>query len=134
MLLVARLGELVDFAQLPTLVAESDGDPVGLLTYQANGDDWEVVTIDAMRQGIGAGAALLTAVAELARAAHAHRVWLITTNDNTHALRFYQRNGFDIVAVHRNAGYRARQLKPSIPLIGNDGIPIRHELELELIL
>ena len=133
-LVAARLDELVDLAPLPTLVAEYEGDPVGLLTYRVKSNDWEVVTIDAIRQGVGAGAALLTAVVQLARAAHAHRVWLITTNNNTHALRFYQRNGFDLVAVHRNAVDRARRLKPSIPVIANDGIPIRHELELELIL
>jgi RimJ/RimL family protein N-acetyltransferase len=60
------------------------------------------------------------------------RVWLITTNDNTAALRFYQRLGFDLVALHRDAVDAARSIKPSIPLVGNDGIPIRHELELEL--
>jgi len=28
------------------------------------------------------------------------RVFLITTNDNLHALDFYQRRGFELVAVH----------------------------------
>ncbi|GAA2448341.1 hypothetical protein GCM10010191_77240 [Actinomadura vinacea] len=64
---------------------------------------------------------------EAARAAGADRLWLITTNDNLRALRFYQRYGFDLVAVARS-----RALTPSIPEIGLDGIPIRHELELEL--
>lgn len=54
------------------------------------------------------------------------------TNDNTIALRFYQRRGFDLVALHRDAVTRARaELKPSIPL-EIDGIPLRHELELEM--
>jgi ribosomal protein S18 acetylase RimI-like enzyme len=84
------------------------------------------------RSRVGAGAALLEGVGALARGAGARRVWLITTNDNTHALRFYQRSGFDLVAIHRDAVAEARRLKPSIPLVGNDGVPIRHELELEL--
>lgn len=131
-LTAARLDELVDLTPLPALVAEYEGKRVGLLTYQVEGDAWEVVTIDAIAPTIGAGAALLKAVTDRARAARARRVWLITTNDNTHGLRFYQRNGFDLVAVHRNAVERARRLKPSIPVTGNDGIVIRHELELEL--
>ncbi len=129
---VARLGELVDLSPLPKLIAEYGDERVGLLTYLAEGGSWEIVTIDVTRSRVGAGAALLEGVGALARGAGARRVWLITTNDNTHALRFYQRSGFDLVAIHRDAVAEARRLKPSIPLVGNDGVPIRHELELEL--
>ena len=59
---------------------------------------------------------------------------LTTTNDNLNALRFYQKRGLVLVTVHRNALTRSRQLKPQIPLIGNDGIPLRDEIELEMIL
>jgi hypothetical protein len=62
------------------------------------------------------------------------RLWLITTNDNLHALRFYQKRGFMLVAVHRNAVEQSRKLKPEIPLYGKDGIPIRDEIELEMLL
>jgi RimJ/RimL family protein N-acetyltransferase len=93
-----------------------------------------VVTLDAVDSGSGIGTALLRSVEQAARAAGASRLWLITTNDNTRALRFYQRCGFDLVALHRDAVTRSRAtLKPSIPL-EVDGIPLRHELELELIL
>lgn len=68
-----------------------------------------------------------------ARGADCRRVWLVTTNDNLHALRFYQKRGFDLVALHRNAVDRSRRLKP-IPRCGLDGIPIRHELELDILL
>jgi hypothetical protein len=59
---------------------------------------------------------------------------LITTNDNTHALRFYQRRGLQLAALHRNAIEESRRLKPEIPQHGADGIPLRDELELELVL
>lgn len=55
---------------------------------------------------------------------------MTTTNDNLHALRFYQKRGFDLFALHRFAVDRARKQKPQIPLFGNDNIPIRHEIEL----
>jgi len=77
---------------------------------------------------------MLEAVAAVAREEGCRRVWLITTNDNLRALRFYQRRGFHLVAMHPNALARSRELKPSIPEIGLDGIPLRDELELELSL
>ncbi len=80
-------GVAYDAVALPGLVAEVDGEPVGLLTYDARPSAWEVVTIDAVRRGGGVGAALLSGLAARARAAGAERVWLITTNDNTAALQ-----------------------------------------------
>jgi RimJ/RimL family protein N-acetyltransferase len=71
---------------------------------------------------------------ECAKEAGASRVWLITTNDNTDALRFYQKAGFRIVAVHQDAVALARRIKPEIPIMGENGIPIRDEIELELML
>ncbi len=59
-------------------------------------------------------------------------MWLITTNDNTGALRFYQKAGFRIVAAHRDAIALARRFKPEIPLVESPSIPIRDEIELEL--
>jgi RimJ/RimL family protein N-acetyltransferase len=73
-------------------------------------------------------------VSNIALKAGCRRIWLITTNDNTAALRFYQKKGFSLVAVHRNAIERSRQLKPEIPETGNDGIPLRDEIELEIVL
>ena len=59
---------------------------------------------------------------------------LVTTNDNTSALRFYQRRGWVLAAVHVGGIEASRRIKPSIPARGNDGIPIRDELELECAL
>jgi hypothetical protein len=36
------------------------------------------------------------------------------------------------VAVHRGAITEARRLKPEIPLLGIDDIPIRDEIELQM--
>lgn len=55
-----------------------------------------------------------------------------SSNDNLNALRFYQKYGFTLVALYPNALAQSRKLKPQIPLIGNDGIPLRDEIELEL--
>jgi GNAT superfamily N-acetyltransferase len=128
--LVAGHGELMDAAAHPALIAWRDGERTGLLIHRATDETtWEIVSINTTTPAIGAGAALLAAVRERARAAGVLRIWLVTTNDNTHALRFYQRNGYDLVALHRDAVAEARRLKPTIPL-ELDGIPVRHELVL----
>jgi N-acetylglutamate synthase-like GNAT family acetyltransferase len=111
--------------------APEDAPPAGLLTYTIEGQDCEIVTINSLETGIGVGTALLEAVKEVALAAGCARLWLITTNDNLDALRFLQKRGFELVAVHRNALFEARKLKPQIPLLGKDGIPLRDEIELE---
>jgi ribosomal protein S18 acetylase RimI-like enzyme len=81
----------------------------------------------------GIGSALVEAVKEKAKAAGCERLWLITTNDNAAALRFWQKRGFRLSAIYPNAVEELRRLKPEIPLTGNDGIPIRDEMELEMI-
>ena len=72
------------------------------------------------------------AVKEAATRQGCKTMWLVTTNDNTAALRFYQKLGFRLVAVHRDAVEKSRELKPEIPFVGMDGIPIRDEVELVL--
>lgn len=131
---IARQGELRDASVLPALVAERDGAPVGMLTYEVVGADLEVMSIESWDKGSGVGSALLAAAVSVARVAGCRRVWLITTNDNLRALRFYQRRGMRLVAVHPGAVAEARALKPSIPLVGHDGIEVTDELELELLL
>jgi DNA-3-methyladenine glycosylase I len=121
-------------AQLRGFVALRDGEWVGLVTYRIAEDACEIVSLDSLRPGIGIGTALLEAVEQAARQAGCMRMWLITTNDNLTALGFYQRRGFSLVAVHRGAVERARRLKPEIPAVGQAGIPIRDEIELELCL
>ncbi|RMG85889.1 MAG: GNAT family N-acetyltransferase [Chloroflexi bacterium] len=117
---------------LPGFVAEKDGEHIGLVTYRIDGPSCELMTLDSLQPGQGIGSALIEAVKEAAKEAGCKRLWLITTNDNLEALRFYQKRGFELVAVHRNAIAEARRLKPQIPLVGKEGIPIRDEIELEV--
>jgi GNAT superfamily N-acetyltransferase len=115
--------------KLPGFVADIEGERVGLLTYDIQAQACEIVSLDSTRPGVGT--ALMEANKTFARQQGCTRLWLVTTNDNLHALRFYQKRGYVLVAIHRDAITRARRLKPEIPLIGNDGIPIRDEIELE---
>ncbi|MEW9527073.1 GNAT family N-acetyltransferase [Microbispora sp. NPDC049125] len=125
-------GQVHDASALPALIAERNGELAGLLTYAAGDDGLEIVTLDALVQGVGVGTALLAAVATIAREAKLGRLWLITTNDNLDALRFYQRRGLRIVGIDAGAVDVARGHKPSIPLAGEYGIEIHDEITLEL--
>ena len=43
----------------------------------------------------------------------------------------YQKRGFEWGGFHKDAMLESRKLKPEIPEYGEDGIPIKHELEFE---
>ena len=131
---VARLGELLEPLDHPALLAEAGGGMLGLLTY-VPGPGWEqceVLTLHVTGQWHGVGTALIEAVEQLAAEHGCARLWLITTNDNVDALRFYQHRGFQLAAIHRHAVDESRgKLKPEIPVTGAYGIPVRDEIELE---
>lgn len=107
---------------------------VGLVTYDVKGENCEIVSLDSWLEKQGIGGALLDSVVREARRRGCRRVWLITTNDNTAAIRYYQKRGFRMSALYLHAVAKARKLKPQIPIVGNDGIPIDHEIEFERLL
>jgi GNAT superfamily N-acetyltransferase len=126
-------GVAYDLTTLPALVAvDPTGAVAGALAYALDGAALEVVSIVAARPGGGVGTALLAAAVAEARRRGLARVWLVTTNDNLAALRFYQRRGMRITGVDVGAVDRARRLKPGIPTVGADGIPLHDELTLAL--
>lgn len=118
----------------PGFIAVQDDKPVGVITYNIDGDQCEITLLNSLVEGKGIGSALVDAAKNAATQTGCRRLWLITTNDNTHGLRFFQKRGFSLVAVYCNALVKSRELKPEIPLVGNDGIPMRDEIELEITL
>lgn len=86
-----------DLRTLPALVAEIGGERVGLACYLMDGTECELASLaslDALREGAGAGTALPAAVGRYARDAGCTAVRVVTTNDNLRALRFCQRRGY----------------------------------------
>lgn len=113
------------------VVVNGDDEPQGFITYHIKGEACEIVTLNSFNPGIGIGNALINAVRDAALTEKCKRLWLITSNDNMPALAYWQKRGFELVAVHRGSITEARRMKPEIPLIGLDNIPIRDEIELE---
>jgi ribosomal protein S18 acetylase RimI-like enzyme len=129
---IVTRGRSFDCSLQPGLVAEIDGRLKGLVTYHLQDGECEVLSLDSLQEGIGIGTALLDAIAEEARASGCRRAFLITTNDNIGAIRFYQKRGWRMVAVYPGAVDKSRKIKPAIPLTGSHGIAIRDEIEFEL--
>lgn len=125
-------GKVIDTTSLPGFLCLENGQTLGVVTYQFENGACEIVTLNSFSENRGIGTLLIKAVAEEAKARGCYKLWLITTNDDTNAIRFYQKKGFTLVALHVNAIEQSRKLKPSIPLTGMDGIPILHELEFEM--
>ena len=135
LLRAARRGVLERPLDHPALIAEENERLVGVLTYVVDGSQCEVLTLHVDEARRGVGTALIAELKGIAARAGCARLWVITTNDNVDALRFYQRRGFRLAALHREAVDESRaRLKPDIPTVGDHGIPLRDELELELLL
>ena len=127
-------GESIDLGEAEGYYACEDDEITGLITYRITGKEMEILSLDSLQEGKGVGTGLLSTVISAAMKAGIQRIRLITTNDNLAALRFYQKRGFDMCRLYCNALDHARKIKPEIPLIGMDGIPLKHEIELEMIL
>lgn len=127
-------GKEIDMTQVEGFYVKEDGDLIGLITYLVYGDTLEITSLNSLRENRGIGTQLLETVVEEAQKRGCRRVVLITTNDNIRAIQFYQKRGFDMANLFRNALEVSRKLKPEIPLIGDNGIPLRHEIEFERVL
>jgi len=110
---------------------DESGENIGLVTYDINIDECQIVTLNSNNEKMGVGSTLLNAVKNVAIDKFCKRLWLITTNDNIEALQFYQKNGFVIREIRLNEIERSRAIKPEIPHVGMHDIPIRDEIELE---
>ncbi|WP_342575949.1 GNAT family N-acetyltransferase [Solibacillus sp. FSL K6-1781] len=119
---------------LDGFIYEENLQIVGLITYVIKYDEIEIISLDSILEGKGIGTVLIEKVENVAKQKQINIVSLVTTNDNLSALRFYQKRGYRITSIIPDAVNEARKIKASIPLIGNDGIPLNDELELKKII
>jgi DNA-binding Xre family transcriptional regulator len=133
---IAVHGELYELSRLPCCIAVSDRDELlGYCYYRVSDNACEIMALESRHSNIGIATALIDAVRGVAEENHCERLYLQTSNDNIHAFRFYQRCGFAISAIRAirlNGMDIARKLKPGIPLIGEEGLPLRDEIEFEM--
>lgn len=127
---VANFGEVVALEETSTLVAEMQGGVAGALAWKTREDALQVVALatDPMWQRSGVGGHLLAEAEAVARRLGLARMLVATSNDNLPGLYFYQRHGYRIVEVVRDAAARHPQAHPSA---GFADIPPLDELRLE---
>ena len=123
-----------DVTRLPGFVAEAPtGDPIGFALLHF--EETMCRCFRASKQHGGVGTALLEAGArERSRRRLPAHLAVTTQPQIFSALRFYQRRGWDWIAMHRDAVVEGRRLKPEISPLGEHDIPIRHELGFQLAL
>ncbi|GGH77157.1 ribosomal protein S18 acetylase RimI-like enzyme [Pullulanibacillus pueri] len=104
---------------------------IGLITYILREKECEIISLDSLEENKGIGTRLMAQVEREVRLKGCQTVKLVTTNDNLHAVGFYQKRGFKIVGIFVNAVEKARKIKPQIPQVADNGIPICDELLLK---
>lgn len=124
-------GKVHNTARLPGFICKENDKIIGLITYHIKNNECEIVTLDSKINDKGLGTKLINKVLDKAKENNCKRVWLVTTNDNSSAIRFYQKRGFEWVGFYKDAMTVSRKIKPEIPEFGNDNIPIKHEIEFE---
>jgi len=125
-------GKLWDSRTMPGYAAVSGDEVLGYLLYEFHSGLCEIMILESVVQNIGIATALIQQVKQIAKSNGMDKIIVQTSNDNTHAFRFYQRRGFTIREIRLGAMDAARRLKSSIPLIGEEGIPLRDEIEFEI--
>ena len=116
------------------IIAEDSGRKVGLLTYEVVNDQIELISLNSFKENQGVGSTLIKHLIEVAKKLKVKRIWVITENSNLRSLGFYQKRGFVLKAIYQNSFEELRKIKPQIPKIDENGIPLRDEIELEYIL
>lgn len=124
-------GEIIDGTKLDGFLLQEENTVIGLVTYMFFGDICEIVSLDSKRENIGIGTALLKEIEKIALDNNCKKMRLITTNDNMRALQFYQKRGYCLTKLYPNAMEEVRKVKPNVPEIGDNDIPLRDEIELE---
>ncbi len=129
-------GKEIDMTSVDGFYILSESNTIGLITYLIDEESSviEITSLDSIKENQGIGTMLINRVIEEAKECNVKKIVLITTNDNINALKFYQKRGFDMVHLFHNALDVSRKLKPEIPLIGQNSIPLMHEIEFEMII
>jgi GNAT superfamily N-acetyltransferase len=128
-------GEIIDCSVIAGFVAldEFGKNVIGLATYIIRGDVCEIVSLNSERPRTGLGTALIDRIKQTAIANGCTILRLLTSNDNINAIGFYQKRGFDMVGLNLGAIDRERaSFKPEIPYIGQNGIPLHHEIDFAM--
>jgi len=117
---------------LPGFIVIKNSQILGIALYDIAQKSYEIVAMTSFISNTGIGSMLLQKSIETAHHKECEKIWLVTTNDDLESLSFFQKRKFELVKIHRHSITRLREEseEETIPIIGNHGIPLKHELEL----
>jgi GNAT superfamily N-acetyltransferase len=128
----AELDSYIDVGRV--LVAVADGEVVGHLQLTGTGDPRQVeiknMAVREARQGHGIGGRLIQAAVDLAAAEAVTTIVVATAAADIGNLRFYQRQGFRMRSVERDAFTPATGYPPGLRI---DGIELRDRVWLDRV-
>ncbi len=129
-----RRGALVDAAVLPGIVSVSGGVRNGLVTVMGHSEELEIVAIAGEVGDPDLPRRLLKAAIDGARA-DCRRIWTVCHNAEFSTQRMLQEHGFRLCAARPGAWAvtRGRLATGRLPE-QIDGVPVRDELEYDLVL
>jgi GNAT superfamily N-acetyltransferase len=111
---------------------DAGGTVLGFITWTQRGPTALILSLNSLVEGAGVGGQLIDTVVGVARAAKARTLRVMTTNDNTAALIYYQRRGFRLTALYAGAIEAYRAMNPKLRPTGFNNIPVRDAIELEM--
>ena len=115
------------------LVAVAGGRIIGHVQLVDSADTWESeirsIAVEPSQRGCGIGRRLLDAAVDVARARHRRRLVVATAAADIDNLRFYQRAGFRLHSIERDAFTESDGYPPHATA---DGIDVRDRVWLEL--
>lgn len=126
--IVDVFGQTFDVLTAVNLIAEEDGELVGLLSLVVMGGEATVIFLSVYpeHQGTGVGSVLLNEADVFARERGLTFLRAATTNDDIPLLFFYQRHGFTLYEAR--VGEVADRFGAATP--GFSSIPVRDEFRL----
>ena len=122
-------------AEVEALVyRDEEGRVGGHVSFAFERDVGEIVTLEALIPGQHTGGRLIDAAEQALRDRGASRIVVTTTNDNLRAQAFYQRRGYRLIRIEIGGMDRVRALKPDVPHIGHEGLPLLDMWQFEKVI
>ncbi len=127
-------GVKTDLTQAGGFGCWSGSQMVGLTTYTLAAGVCEITSLHTTAPGQGIGTELIRRVKAAAKEQRCRTLVITAANDSLNAIGFCQKRGFDMARFYRGSLEYARRANPQLPETGEQGIPLRHEIELEMYL
>jgi N-acetylglutamate synthase-like GNAT family acetyltransferase len=129
--IIVSRGKVYRSEDLEGILVYEDNKIIGLGLYYIKNSECEIVLLETFIEKKGIGTQIIEEIKEVAKTNNCKRIFVITTNNNIGALKFYQKRGFNFSNIYINAMEESRKIKPEIPK-EYGGIEIRDEIEFEM--